>query len=204
MADEYTDDFMDDEEEGGSGGPFLLIAGLLGGFLVLALICGLIFALSGRNGQQDIVAEIEMTNEAIAAQNLLVTQTVAAMQTEAARPTDTPTPTATPIPPTPTATPSPEPTETPVVQPAEDDNGDDDNGLGEDDEDGEDGVEEPVLEGTSIFSGGGVGVGTPTPVPGAPGATALPDTGMELWAVILGAFALLFILFAARRMRAAT
>jgi uncharacterized membrane protein YgcG len=215
MADDYTDDFMEDEEEGnGAGRPFMIIAGILLGIFLLTLMCIAAFAMTSRNGQQDLVAEIEMTNEAIASQNLLVTQTVAAMQTEAARPTDEPTATPTEIPPTPTVTATPTPTETPVVQPPNGDNGDngdgngdngdgDGNGNGNGDGTGSGGSGE-VTEGTRIFSGGGAGAGTPTPVATPPGgSTTLPETGLELWAIILGALGLMAVLFIVRQLRMA-
>lgn len=193
MAEDYTDDFID-EEEGGSRRPFWILAGLLSFLLVATIACILIFALSGRNGQQDQrVAEIEATNEAIAAANALVTQTVAAQQTEAARPTDPPTATPTPPPATPTTPPTPAPTETPVVQPPEDeDENGDDNGLDEDEAD------ETVLPPTPIFPAAGVATATPVP-----GTTALPDTGLELWMIPLAVLGLLLVLVAARRLRTA-
>jgi hypothetical protein len=193
MAEDYTDDFID-EEEGGSRRPFWILAGLLSFLLVATIACILIFALSGRNGQQDQrVAEIEATNEAIAAANALVTQTVAAQETEAARPTDPPTATPTPPPATPTTPPTPAPTETPVVQPPEDeDENGDDNGLDEDEAD------ETVLPPTPIFPAAGVATATPVP-----GTTALPDTGLELWMIPLAVLGLLLVLVAARRLRTA-
>jgi len=193
MAEDFTDDFID-EEEGGSRRPFWILAGLLSFLLVATIACILIYALSGRNGQQDqLVAEIVLTNEAIATANALVTQTVAAQQTEAARPTDPPTATPTPPPATPTTPPTPAPTETPVVQPPEDeDENGDDNGLDEDEAD------ETVLQPTPIFPGAGVATATPVP-----GTAALPDTGLELWMIPLAVLGLLLVLVAARRLRTA-
>jgi outer membrane biosynthesis protein TonB len=193
MAEDFADDFID-EEEGGSRRPFWVLAGLLSFLLVATIACILIyvFVLSDRNGQPDQrVAEIVLTNEAIATANAFVTQTVAAQQTEAARPTDPPTATPTPPPPTPTTPPTPAPTETPVVQPPEDENGDD-NDLDEDE------AEEIAPQPTPIFPGAGVATATPVP-----GTTALPDTGLELWMIPLAVFGLLLVLLAARRLRMA-
>lgn len=209
---DVNDEFIIEEEEGPSNRPFLVAAGSLLALLVISLIClGGVRTLGIGGGgepaedpeaiaQQQAVAEtataISATNEAIAEQNALVTQTIVALTATAAAPTETPTPSPTATN-TPTPSPSPTATETPVV--------------GEEDltpEDGEDSEGDglatatPNQAATEIFSG----LNTATPVPGGPGnggsgGGTLPETGLPLWGGLVAALGLLLILFGARRLR---
>ncbi|MCA9979483.1 MAG: hypothetical protein KDD89_01565, partial [Anaerolineales bacterium] len=122
---DLNDEFIIEEDEGPSNRPFLVAAGSLITLLVLSLVClGAVRTLGIGGGsdpaedpeviaQQASIAEtataISATNEAIAEQNALVTQTIIALTATAAAPTQTPTPSPPPTK-TPTATPSPSPT----------------------------------------------------------------------------------------------
>ena len=134
---------------------------------------------AGRNPENAIIA---VTNEA-------VTQTIAAMETEAARPTNTPQPPPTN---TPQPTNTPLPTNTPVVQQAEDE-------------------VTPTATAADGLSTAESDESTPTPIAALSGGSesagsdsssdALPQTGIETWGVLVAAFGLIAVLFAARRLR---
>ena len=185
MEEDYL---IEGESEGAENRrPFLIAVGALLGIFILALACSAVILLTrGGNGNGDAekqIAAIETENAIIAVTNAAVTQTVAAMETEAARPTDTPVapPTNTPVP-----TNTPLPTNTPVIQKAEEE------------------TPTPDLSGTSSFESTAV-EDTPTPIAslggGAGDEEALPQTGIETWGAIVGAFLLVGILLAARRLR---
>ncbi len=142
----------------GSNRTFLIVAGILGGILLIALLAIAAYAVlylpSRQTGQQTQVADINATNTAVAEEAQL---TAIAKQI-----TFTPTFTAT-DPPTETPTVTPTSTSTPVLAPTD--------------------TPEPTAEGTLdpatatvaallTQQAGGGGDGTPFPT-----ATALPDTG---------------------------
>lgn len=191
------DDYIIEEEATGTQGsssnrPFLTAVGILLFIFILAAGCAAVSLMNrgGGNEQAAQATSIAATNEAILAANAQVTQTIAAMETEAARPTNTPTP------PPPTFTPAPSPTNTPratntpvVVDVVE---GTADGAAGT-----------PNVSGTSVFEPGADGA-TPTPIPVVSGGSgSLPDTGFELWAIVLAALVLVVVLVMARRMRRA-
>ncbi|MCZ7669332.1 MAG: hypothetical protein M5U34_20220 [Chloroflexi bacterium] len=62
----------------------------------------------------------------------------------------------------------------------------------------------PNVSGTSVFDRDSDG-SAPTPIPVGSGKSngSLPDTGFELWAIVLAAIVLVGILLMARRMRGA-
>jgi hypothetical protein len=170
----------------GSNRTFLIVAGILGGILLIALLAIAAYAvlyLPGRQtGQQTQVAEIDATNTAVAEEAQL---TAIAKQI-----TFTPTFTAT-LPPTDTPTLTPSSTSTPVLAPTK--------------------TPEPVGAGTAdpatatvaallTQQAGGGGSATPHPT-----ATALPDTGFAddfgVPGLVLAAGVLLVIIILSRRLR---
>jgi hypothetical protein len=178
--------------EQSSNRPFLTAVGVLLLIFILAAGCSA-FALMNRGGgggASEEVAAIETQNAIIAVTNAAVTQTIAAMETEAARPTDTPTPPPPTFTPQPAATNTPKPTNTPVVADGAEDVAND-NG------------ETPNESGTSVFDDS-ADASTPTPIPvGGNNNDALPDTGFELWTILLAAVVLVGLVVMARRMRSA-
>ncbi|NHZ71514.1 MAG: hypothetical protein GWP17_00285 [Aquificales bacterium] len=189
----YEDESVEEQSSSGSG-PFLTAVGILILIFILAAGCSGVMLMSRGGGNGDAnsaqATSIAVTNEAILAQNLQVTETIAAMETEAARPTNTPTP------PPPTFTPqsspsnTPRPTNTPVVVDNEDETASEvENGT-------------PNVSGTSVFEDE-TDDSTPTPIPvgGSNESGELPDTGFELWAIVLAGIVLVGIVVAARRMR---
>lgn len=182
------------EERGGS--PFLPLLGLLGGILVLAILCGAIFLIArglvGGDGEEDVVnitrTAVAIANATTLAENARVTETLMAMTEEASRPTATSTPTITP---TDTPPPTAAPTDTPVVIDLE-----------------PTATSTAILEGTSIFGGGGLGTATPLPGgggggtgTGGGGTGTLPDTGFSLAGAVALAVGLLLVFVVARRLR---
>jgi hypothetical protein len=170
---------------------FLIVAGILGGILLIALLAIAAYAvliLPNRDtNQQTQVAEINATNTAIAEQAQL---TAIARQV-----TFTPTFTAT-LPPTATTTPVPTSTSTPVLAP----------------------TNTPVTEGPTITPDADAtatvaalltqqaeGTDEPTPIPTS---TALPDTGFAddfgVPGLALMAGVLLVIIILSRRLRTST
>ena len=185
MMNDFDDlDFeeMDSEEtittSRGSNRTFLVVAGILGAILLIALLAIAAYAvlvLPGRDtGQQTQVAAINATNTAVAEQAQL---TAIAKQI-----TLTPTFTAT-LPPTETSTPIPTNTATPVLAPTN--------------------TPDPATETVAALltqqAGGGA---DETPVPTA---TALPDTGFAddfgVPGLLLVAGVLMVIIILSRRLR---
>lgn len=185
MMNDFDDlDFeeMDSEEtittSRGSNRTFLVVAGILGAILLIALLAIAAYAvlvLPGRDtGQQTQVAAINATNTAVAEQAQL---TAIAKQI-----TLTPTYTAT-LPPTKTSTPIPTNTATPVLAPTN--------------------TPDPATETVAALltqqAGGGA---DETPVPTA---TALPDTGFAddfgVPGLLLVAGVLMVIIILSRRLR---
>jgi hypothetical protein len=181
--------------ESGQASPFAILVAALLGILVLALLCtGGALVIRERGDQAGIGATstvIAIANATTLAENARVTQTIAAMETEAARPTSTSTATPTPTnTATPTATSTPEPTATAVAAEPE----------------GEE-TPTPNFFVTSIFEGtptgataaapstGGTGTGTGT------GGGTLPQTGVGLGTLIVGALLLTLSLGVVRRLR---
>jgi hypothetical protein len=196
MAEDFEEFEAEEPSSSGTSRPFLLLAGLL---LLTLIACLAATALVASNrtadGQEDEVASIVATNEAISTQNAFVTQTVAAMATEDARPTNTPEPTST-TPPTNTPQPSntPAPTDTPVVA-----------GEAAETEEAANGEGVPGdATATPDFTGAGNAGdngGFPTPTPDFQDTTTLPDTGIGIWGAFGLALAFLVILLLARQVR---
>ncbi len=169
----------------GSNRTFLIVAGILGGILLIALLAIAAYAVlylpSRDTGQQTQVAEINATNTAVAEEAQL---TAIAKQV-----TMTPTFTAT-SPPTNTPTMIPSSTSTPVLAPTNTPDGTDDPAA-----------TETVAALLTQQAGGG---GT-TPIPTA---TALPDTGFAddfgVPGLVLVAGVLMVIIILSRRLRTST
>ena len=169
----------------GSNRTFLIVAGILGGILLIALLAIAAYAVlylpSRDTGQQTQVAEINATNTAVAEEAQL---TAIAKQV-----TMTPTFTAT-SPPTNTPTMTPSNTSTPVLAPTNTPDGTDDPAA-----------TETVAALLTQQAGGG---GT-TPIPTA---TALPDTGFAddfgVPGLVLVAGVLMVIIILSRRLRTST
>jgi len=170
----------------GSNRTFLIVAGILGGILLIALLAiagyAVLYLPSRDTGQQTQVAEINATNTAVAEEAQL---TAIAKQV-----TMTPTFTAT-SPPTNTPTMIPSSTSTPVLAPTNT----------------PDGTEDPAATETVAAlltqqAGGGEGA---TPIPTA---TALPDTGFAddfgVPGLVLVAGVLMVIIILSRRLRTST
>ena len=169
----------------GSNRTFLIVAGILGGILLIALLAIAAYAVlylpSRDTGQQTQVAEINATNTAVAEEAQL---TAIAKQV-----TMTPTFTATSEPTnTPTMTPSK--TSTPVLAPTNTPDGTDDPAA----------TETVAALLTQQAGGGGA-----TPIPTA---TALPDTGFAddfgVPGLVLVAGVLMVIIILSRRLRTST
>ena len=170
----------------GSNRTFLIVAGVLGGILLIALLAIAAYAVlylpSRETGQQTQVAEINATNTAVAEEAQL---TAIGKQI-----TLTPTFTAT-SPPTETPTMTPSSTSTPVLAP-----------TNTPDEGTPDSATETVAALLTQQAGGG---GDATPIPTS---TALPDTGFAddfgVPGLLLVAGILMVIIILSRRLRAST
>ena len=168
----------------GSNRTFLIVAGILGGILLLALLAIAAYAVlylpSRDTGQQTQVAAINATNTAVAEEAQL---TAIAKQV-----TMTPTFTAT-LPPSNTPTMTPSSTATPVLAPTNTPDGTPDPEA-----------TETVAALLTQQAGGG---GTPIPT-----ATALPDTGFAddfgVPGLVLVAGVLMVIIILSRRLRTST
>lgn len=171
----------------GSNRTFLIVAGILGGILLIALLAIAAYAvlfLPGRDtGQQTQVAEVIATNTAIAEEAQLTA--IAKQITATPTPTATLEPTATPtMIPTSTSTPVLAPTNTPEPTPGE-------------------GTPDPAATATVaalLTQQAGGGGGTPPPT-----ATALPDTGFAddvgVPGLLLITGVLMVIIILSRRLR---
>ena len=201
MSEEFSDDFIIEEEEQGANRTFLIIAGSLVGLFILIIACVAIYAFLQRDNREGEIAEIENANATTAAQNALVTQTIIAMEMTANAPTSTFTPSPTPLP-TDTPTATPEPTDTAVVQtPETAEPGEGDGTL----------TATPNLAGTQIFGGDGGTFATSTPISGTgaggtgtgsgTGSDTLPQTGVTTAGAVAIGLGLIAVLFIARRLR---
>lgn len=199
MSEEFSDDFIIEEEEQGANRTFLIIAGSLVGLFILIIACVALFAFLNRSNDAAEIAAIETANAETAAQNARVTETIIAMELTANAPTATYTPSPT-SPPTNTPTATPEPTDTAVVQtPETAEPGDGDL------------TATPNLAGTQIFGGDGGTFGTSTPISGTgaggtgtgtgSGTDTLPQTGITTVGIVAVGLLLVVVLFVARRLR---
>jgi len=177
-----ADDFIVEEES--SNRTFIYAVAGMGAIFVIGLIIVVIMIVTGGNGNGN--DEVAIMNQTIEWQNRQVTLTVAQMETVAAY---TPTFTPSPLPPTytpiPSFTPSPIPptlTPTPLLQTPE---------GGEADAAG---PEATVPPGAEV---------TPTVGPEGPSGGQLPASGLGMWGGIIGAAALVVVIFVARRFRPA-
>jgi len=171
----------------GSNRTFMIVAGILGGILLIALLAIAAYAvlyLPGRDtGQQTQVAEINATNTAVAeeAQLTAIAKQVTMTPTFTATlpPTNTPT-----MPPSSTSTPVLAPTNTPVPT---------------------DGTPDPAATETvaALLTQQADGGATPIPT-----ATALPNTGFAddfgVPGLVLVAGVLMVIIILSRRLRTST
>lgn len=206
MSEEFSDDFIIEEEEQGANRTFLIIAGSLVGLLILIVACVAIFALLNRSDNADQIAAIETENAETAAQNARVTETIIAMELTANAPTATLPPTSTPEP-TDTPTASPEPTDTAVVS-TPDAEETEEGGISED---GGTTTVTPNAAGTQIFGGDGGTFGTATPISGTgaggtgagtgSGSDTLPQTGVTTAGAVGIGLLLIVVVVIARRLR---
>jgi cobalamin biosynthesis Mg chelatase CobN len=199
MSEEFSEEFVVEEEATSASRPFLIAAGSLIALFIVLMACVLGAVLVRQNASSERaqqIADIENANATTMAQNALVTQTVAAQLTIQAQPTNTPRPPATATnlpsptsPPTNTPTPEPEePTETPPAAQATSDAG-------------------PGAAGstTATATAGGAGTGatgSPTTVSGEASST-LPETGASPLSFVAIALALVAVLIVSRRLRTA-
>jgi len=186
LMDDFDLDNMEVEEEPkteeSGNRTFLLVAGILGGVLIISLVCIAIYAMvilpKRREADSAAVAEINAQNTEVAM--------LSAMTAEAQAWTATPSLTATSAPqsPTPTRTPVLAPTDTPVA------------GMGAAEED----VDPRTATVAALFTQQAAGAKTATPA-----STGLPDTGFMDNAGIPGlvalAASLVLVIFLARRLR---
>jgi hypothetical protein len=177
-----ADDFIVEEES--SNRTFIYAVAGMGAIFVIGLIIVVIMILTGGNGNGD--DEVAIMNQTIEAENRKVTLTVAHMETVAAY-----TPTFTPSPPPatytaiPSFTPSPIPptlTPTPLLQTPEGGEG--------------------AAAGPEATVPPEAGV-TPTVGPEGPGGGQLPASGLGMWGAVIGAAALVVVIFVARWFRPA-
>ncbi len=177
-----ADDFIVEEES--SNRTFIYAVAGMGAIFVIGLIIVVIMIVTGRNGDEN--NEIAIANMTTEWKNRQVTLTVAQMET-----VDAYTPTFTPSPPPatytrpPTFTPSPIPptlTPTPLLQTPE---GGEGAGAG---------------PGATVPPEAGV---TPTVGPEGPGGGQLPASGLGMWGAVIGAAALIVVIFVARWFRPA-
>jgi len=171
----------------GSNRTFVIVAGILGGILLIALLAIAAYAVlylpSRDTGQQTQVAEINATNTAVAEEAQLTAiakqVTMTPTSTATSPPTNTPSPTMVP---SSTSTPVLAPTNTP------------------------DGTEDPAAtETVAALLTQQAGGGGATPIPTA---TALPDTGFAddfgVPGLVLVAGILMVIIILSRRLRTST
>lgn len=210
MSEDFSDDFIIEEEEQGANRTFLIIAGSLVALFIAIIACVVLFALLNRENPNDAqIAAIETQNAETAAQNARVTETIIAMELTANAPTATLPPTSTPEP-TDTPTSTPEPTETSVVQTpgAEEETptGSETPGVSED---GGTTTVTPNAAGTQIFGGDGGTFGTVTPISGTgaggtgtgTGSETLPQTGASTVGLVGIGLLLVAAVFIFRRLR---
>lgn len=219
------DEIIIDDDPTASNSPFLItLLGLIG-FAVLSFLCLGIYSFANPAAaptlsaeviaQETEIAQIVITNEAVATQNFYVTQTLDAREANAnatataiaSIPTETPTPTKTPVPPT--ATPSPTPDE---ASEDEDGEGETEGAEAADDDDGSAiaGSERTTSEnvdgsttGNDVSGTSGSGSTAAADVDSSAAASPeqLPNTGFSIASTLAMAMGLLIILFGARKMR---
>ncbi len=225
MSEDFSDDFIIEEEEQGANRTFLLIAGSLVGLLILILLCVGLFAVLNRSNNADQIAAIETENAETAAQNARVTETIVALEltgVAAELTAQAPTPTFTPSPTT-EPTDTPEPTETSVVQTPETGEGEGEAEATGISLDGgtttvtPDPNETPNVAGTQIFGGDGGTFGTATPITGTgaggsgtgsgsgsgsgTGSETLPQTGVTTVGLVAIGLLLIVGVIVSRRLR---
>ena len=224
--DELDEIIIENNEEERSNRPFMLaLLGLLG-IGVGAFLCLGAFQLLGFGGQADPtvsaemltvtvqVAAIEATNDAVATQNVYVTQTLEARDAQATAnavlPTNTPEPTETPVP-----TNSPVPvaavggseegaeasgdSEDTGAATGDSDNNSDNNADGGTDASADGGTDAAADGEDPNAQGGGGGSDTAGDQAALP--AQLPNTGFSIAGTLALAFGLLVLLFGARRLR---
>jgi serine/threonine-protein kinase len=207
MSEEYSDDFIIEEEEQGANRTFLIIAGSLVALFIAIIACVALFAFINREDPNAAeIAAIETANAETAAQNAQVTETIVAQELTANAPTATLPPTSTPEP-TDTPTATPEPTETSVVQTPDAEEtltGSETPGVSED---GGTTTVTPNAAGTQIFGGDGGTFGTVTPIAGTgtggtgSGSDTLPQTGASTVGLVAIGLLLVVAVFVFRRLR---
>jgi hypothetical protein len=189
LMDDFDLDNLEIEEEPkpeeSGNRTFLLVAGILGGILIISLVCIAIYAMvylpRTREASSTEVAEINAQNTEVAM--------LSAMTAEAQAWTATPskTPTSAPQSPTPSRTPVLAPTDTPVAE----------GGMGAAD------VDPRTATVAALFTQQAANALTATPI-----STSLPDTGFMDNAGIPGlvalAASLVLVIFLARRLRTST
>lgn len=228
MSEDFSDDFIVEEEEQGANRTFLIIAGALVGVFILIILCVGLFAVLNRTDNSAQIAAIETENAETAQQNARVTETIVAMELTAQAPTATFTPSPSPEP-TDTLVPTAAPTDTPVVQTPE--GGEEGTGISLDGGtttvtpnpdgsgvslDGGTTTVTPNADGTSIFGGSGGTFVTGTPIAGTgaggsggtgsgsgsgSGSESLPQTGISTVGLVAIGLLLVVGLVVARRLR---
>jgi LPXTG-motif cell wall-anchored protein len=214
MSEEFSYDFIIEEEQQGANRTFLIIAGSLVALFILIILCVAGYAFLNRADNSSQIAAIETENAETAAQNAQVTQTIVAMEMTAQAPT--PTFTASPTsPPTETPTNTPAPTDTAVVQtPGAGDGTAEVEATGISLDGGTTTVtpnpeETPNIAGTQIFGGDGGTFATGTPITGTgaggtgsgSGTGTLPQTGITTAGLVAIGLFLVLGVFVARRLR---
>lgn len=181
MMDDFDLDNMELEEEpqseDSSNRTFLMVAGILGGILVLTLVCFAVYAMvylpRSRDAQSTEVAEINAQNTEVAM--------LAALTAEAQKWTSTPRVTATEL---------PEPTRTPVIAPTDTPDMGEDAGI----------VDPRTATVAALLTQQAEKDLTITPV-----STTLPDTGfmdnVGIPELVALAASLVLVIFLARRLR---
>jgi LPXTG-motif cell wall-anchored protein len=210
MSEDFSDDFIIEEEEEGANRTFLIIAGSLVGVFILIILCVALFAILNRTDTSNQIAAIETENAETAAQNARVTETIVAMELTDQAPTATFTPSPT-TPPTNTPTALPEPTETAVVQTP---GAEEPEATGISLDGGTTTVtpnpdETPNIAGTQIFGGDGGVFVTGTPITGTgaggtgsgSGSETLPQTGVTTVGLVAIGLMLIVGIVVARRLR---
>lgn len=185
LMDDFDLDNMELEEEpqpeGSSNRTFLLVAGILGGILILSLVCIAVYAMvylpRSRGATSTEAAEINAQNTEVA----MLSEMTAEAQSWTATPSKTPT--TAPQTPTPSRTPVLAPTDTPVME-----------------GDSAATVDPRTATVAALFTQQAANALTTTPV-----STVLPDTGfmdnVGIPGLVALASSLVLVIFLARRLR---